>query len=341
MEDDEKMELRCRMCKSDKVGQISEIPGYRKGSRFAVRHCVNCNSSSAHPLTETHEEIESLYEGIYRQAERLPGYERYVRYSRKVTKHRDPLRFLARKDEAYWAVEHLLKDKNPETHKVLEIGSGLGYLTYAIRQAGFDVIGLDISQEAVNAATERYGQLFVCGSAQAYTSTSSSRFDSIVMTEVVEHVEDVYGLLRSAQLLLNPAGSIMITSPNKSSYPAGSIWKTELPPVHHWWLSEESVVAVCERLSMKVEFTNFASCRSLNLTSVPTNKKAGAEIVSVLDCDGNYVEQSGFLGKLKLWMYRSGASETACRFIYRVPGLRNRFLVGERRVSFAARISEC
>ena len=326
------------MCEASDSEIVGEVAGYIGGTRFLVNSCRVCDASSARPIDQARNEGPQLYEKIYAQADQLPGYERYVRFAKEVLKRSNPIQFLAQRDETYWAIQHYLKEKDPEAHKILEIGSGLGYLTYAIHKAGFDVVGLDISDEAVRAAVSRYGPLFTCGSAEDFLAKSEARFDSIILTEVVEHVADVYELLSSSRRLLKAGGSIVLTTPNKSSYPAGSVWRTELPPVHLWWFSEKSIAAVSKRLSMGVEFTDFTTCSSLNLTRVPGLGSQREAQDSVLDPSGRYLPPSGYVKRLKLWMYRSGISELASAIIYRVPAARRLFLTGERRVSLAARL---
>jgi len=108
----------------------------------------------------------------------VPGYERYAQYAEAVLKEPDPLGYLANCEDVYWAVEQYLQQKicmsNNPKYRILEVGSGLGYLTYAIARRGYDVIGLDVSAEAVRRAIERYGEMFVCANLADYSEAHKS-----------------------------------------------------------------------------------------------------------------------------------------------------------------------
>jgi hypothetical protein len=57
--------------------------------------------------------------------------------------------------------------------------------------------------------------------------------------------------------LLNPAGRLILTTPNRSHFPPGERWATDLPPVHLWWLSEPSLRAMARALDCSIEFVDF------------------------------------------------------------------------------------
>ena len=53
--------------------------------------------------------------------------------------------------------KHLLETENLPTGTMLVVGCGVGHDAAFFGQQGFDVIGIDITQEAVDLATEKYG----------------------------------------------------------------------------------------------------------------------------------------------------------------------------------------
>jgi SAM-dependent methyltransferase len=148
------------------------------------------------------------------------------------------------------------RERSRET-RILEAGSGLGYLTFALAQAGYDARGIDISGVAVDNAIATFGELFARADVVDYVAQRPRSFDVVVMTELVEHVPEFETLIDAGLKGLRPGGELLVTTPNKSSYAKDAIWATENPPVHLWWFSEDSMRAVASRLGCSVEFVDF------------------------------------------------------------------------------------
>ena len=51
---------------------------------------------------------------------------------------------------------------------------------------------------------------------------------------------------------------MLLTTPNKTNDPPGTIWNTENPPVHLWWFSETSLRFIAYRLAANIEFYDFS-----------------------------------------------------------------------------------
>ncbi|OFY63556.1 MAG: hypothetical protein A2V64_05840 [Bacteroidetes bacterium RBG_13_43_22] len=148
--------------------------------------------------------------------------------------------------------------------KILEIGSGLGYLTYSLIDAGYNVTGMDVSQTAVNQAINSYGDYYICEDLFEYSRLAPESFDIVILTEVVEHVNNPLKFIKLIFRLLKPGGRTIITTPNKSFYPQGVIWASDLPPVHCWWLSEDSMNYIAKKLDVNISFINFRDYYKMN-----------------------------------------------------------------------------
>jgi SAM-dependent methyltransferase len=162
---------------------------------------------------------------------------------------------------------------------ILEIGCGFGYLTYAVAKAGYNIIGLDISQEAVKNATLRYGNHYLCADLAEYVQEHKKQFDVIIMTELIEHTPDIKHFISIVNELVKDDGHIVLTTPNKSAFAGDVVWQTELPPIHLWWLSKNSVRELAKQIGRKAIFTDFSEFNKLNplrphrtLAGVPTVK---------------------------------------------------------------------
>ena len=197
---------------------------------------------------------------IYKHGPNVRWYDTYWKNAEMVKKSKNPLECLANSEATYWGVKESLKKiikKDLKSSKILEVGCGLGYLTYSLNKAGYNSIGLDISKEAVSNAIDNYGNPFVAADLYEYSNLHQNEFDVIIFTEVIEHLNDITSFMNCLVQLLKTNGKIILTTPNKSFFPKDVLWATDLPPVHNWWLSEESIVHIANKLNLSVSFFDF------------------------------------------------------------------------------------
>jgi len=217
--------------------------------------CDDCRLQFALPL----ESDSAVYEAIYRRPALVPGYDRYYDYARSAKRSPNPLDYLAESMEPYWAVRKAIAGL-PSGAKMLDIGSGLGYVAYALRRAGYDAVGLDISENAVAAARARFGDQYVVADLFAWSSDHPNTYDAVTLLEVIEHVENPIDWVRAAFRLVRPGGMLIISTPNRDYYPDGSVWATEAPPVHLWWFSEHSFARLTDGIGAQIEVVDFSAC---------------------------------------------------------------------------------
>jgi len=101
--------------------------------------------------------------------------------------------------------------------RVLDAGCGVGYGSQMLAVAGArSVVGVDISEEALDVAQKRYareGVQFLRADCQTMAGVKGP-FDVIVAFECLEHLQDVRGFLESVIRLLGPAGVFLCSTPN-------------------------------------------------------------------------------------------------------------------------------
>ena len=244
---------KCPLC-SRSVRVIAErTNGYQTGQQFTLMECEGCLASYASPLAVD----DALYGHIYENIRQVPGYNRYYHYATEVLRQRHALDYLSRQEESYWAVATHLKErrKRAASLKVLEVGCGLGYFTYACAKDGCSITGIDISATAVAWATEHYGPYYA-KKTLADLKAEGVRYDLVIMNQLIEHLPDVHPFLAEALDILADGGELLVTTPNKSAFP-GEQWETELPPVHLWWFSEESIRYLASSHGCAVSFVDF------------------------------------------------------------------------------------
>lgn len=254
--------LECRACSGVAECIFVGHPAFRAPATFDVYHCDSCDTRFAWPMQED----PSVYELIYGAAAAVPGYARYQRYAEHLRRHPDPLGFLAGREDVYWSIRKevaaIAADKSRPL-RILEVGSGFGYLTYALNKAGHTCQGIDVSERAVTAARRAFGDYYSVSSgdraAGLKAMSGGGGFDVIVATEVIEHVVDPREFLATAAHALAPDGRIILTTPNKDLYSQRLAWHTDPAPVHFWWFSATSIRRLAWSLGMNARFTDFSA----------------------------------------------------------------------------------
>lgn len=89
--------------------------------------------------------------------------------------------------------------------KVLDIGSGIGYLAYDMAKAGAMVIGIELSGKNVAKANRLYQDpnlKFIQG--DAWHDLPKENFDTVIMSNVLEHIDDRVKFIKKIQVELQP-----------------------------------------------------------------------------------------------------------------------------------------
>lgn len=92
-----------------------------------------------------------------------------------------------------------------EGEKVLDIGSGIGYLAYDLAKAGAHVTGIEISEKNIYKANKLYKHdnlKFILG--DAWKNLPKENFDTVVMSNVLEHIDDRVGFIKKVQKEIAP-----------------------------------------------------------------------------------------------------------------------------------------
>lgn len=107
------------------------------------------------------------------------------------------------------------KIENPQTVKVLEIGSGTGFLLSQIKQLGFDVLGIEPGKHCLYAKEKYDVDIIHDFFPTKYIDTS---FDIIIMTNVLEHIPEPSLFLKSLHTYLNKNGVLIISVPDEEPF---------------------------------------------------------------------------------------------------------------------------
>ncbi len=247
-------ETNCLLCGAPASEVHSSYTGYRQPQTFQIFSCSSCNTNFPLPRIDA----SGLYDVIYSQREKHPGYERYWGYARDVKVNSNPLGYLAKAEPTYFGVAEFLRTREiPKAARILEIGSGLGYLTYSLRKAGYAANAIDISTVAIEEAIRNFGDFYLNADLFEYSEGHHSVYDVVIATEAIEHVQRPIEYVKAMYDLVKSNGYVVLTSPNRSFFPKEMIWESSLPPIHCWWFGEESMKYIAKSLNATVEFIGF------------------------------------------------------------------------------------
>jgi ubiquinone biosynthesis O-methyltransferase len=124
-------------------------------------------------------------------------------------------------------LEHLVRYnyiKSDPSGKILDIGCGSGHGSAHLADKFLKVIGVDISEEALEYAKnnwQRDNVSFVVGDALSIPFEDNT-FDAIAAFEVFEHLTDWEKFLTELRRVLKPNGIVYISTPNKTLYSPGT-----------------------------------------------------------------------------------------------------------------------
>ncbi len=134
-------------------------------------------------------------------------------------------RYLPWLEEAAIGYEHLHRyayaTQFVQNKKVLDLACGEGYGSYLLAKTAISVVGIDIDENSIKHARNKYIKQnleFKAGSITEVPIVGESLFDVAVCFEALEHIEDHQKLLSEVKRLLTPDGVFIVSTPNKTVY---------------------------------------------------------------------------------------------------------------------------
>jgi 2-polyprenyl-3-methyl-5-hydroxy-6-metoxy-1,4-benzoquinol methylase len=233
----------CPVCGSDRIRKILDAKDYTvSGEFFAVYECAACSLR----FTQDVPDAESI--GPYYQSDN------YI-------SHTDTRKGLI--NRVYHIVrEYTLKQKRKllvevtgkTRGKVLDIGAGTGAFLNEMREAGWNITGLEPDPGARLMAKEKYNLEF--GEPTIlFSLPSEERYDAITLWHVLEHVHDLHTYISRIANLLNEGGKLVLALPNYTSSDAvkyGAHWAAYDVPRHLYHFSPAAVSNLLAQHGLKI-----------------------------------------------------------------------------------------
>lgn len=167
--------------------------------------------------------------------------------------------------------------------RILDVGCSTGVFLDAMREAGWDTLGVEIAPEAAAYARERFYLDVLPGQLLDHQLQSGS-FDAITFWDVLEHTFDPFENLLETNRLLKNGGIIALTIPHWESIDRkvfGQAWIGFDAPRHLYVFPRETLFSMLEASGFQLEkawtglggyYTLLASLRLWLKIHLPTHK---------------------------------------------------------------------
>ncbi|MFC1931504.1 class I SAM-dependent methyltransferase [Chloroflexota bacterium] len=107
------------------------------------------------------------------------------------------------------------RSKQSDRLKILELGCGIGAISFPLSSLGYQVVGVDIDSSSISECNNRNSfpnaRYLV---ADAETADLKEKFDVVIASEILEHCPHPYKVLETLGRHLRPDGIGIVTVPN-------------------------------------------------------------------------------------------------------------------------------
>lgn len=137
--------------------------------------------------------------------------------------------------EQFALLEDAIRSHAPKTTsplKILEVGCGPGYMTLELARGGYQVVGIDISPDCIDAArhfadvdpwqVERGGLTYIAADFFTTEELLAGSFDAVVFVGALHHFKDQQKIMRRVSNLLVKNGIILAHEPTRDRITEGN-----------------------------------------------------------------------------------------------------------------------
>jgi len=112
----------------------------------------------------------------------------------------------------YRKTREFLKKFFPNRGKLIELGSGFGYLLNFFKQDGWDVMGVEPLRGCCQFAESEF-EIKTIPKTIEEAALDENSVDVVLMMHVIEHVPDPYGTFKEVYRILKPGGYFILETP--------------------------------------------------------------------------------------------------------------------------------
>lgn len=193
------MQKRAKVRFRAKSGRPVESALGVETTEVLIYECPECG------LRFTPEPAESVLEEYYK-----------ANYHHQLARgHATESRIAAAKKEAQKRIEHF--NRFCPQGRVLDVGCSTGLFASSLRKCGYDVSGLDVSEEACAEARKFLGDNVYCGRIEDNKIIPECGFEAVTLLDVIEHFADPVEPLKAIHRCLKPGGVLLMRTPTLRS----------------------------------------------------------------------------------------------------------------------------
>jgi SAM-dependent methyltransferase len=215
--------MTCRICGSGNAQEIGEVEYY---FRFAwpIYDCARCGCRFTKHDESIYDWLHEQPESIYALYRKLADRARQLFEKRNLQGLRNEL---SQSSKYKFIIESV--ERSPKSSRLLEIGCSRGQLTSYFILAGYDILGTDVSREAVNAACAAFGNFFE--TSESTPIRQRGPYDVIYHAGMIGCVADPVGMTNKLMDMLRPGGRLLFNAPNVQACSLNAqLWIDASPP---------------------------------------------------------------------------------------------------------------
>ncbi len=231
----------CPVCDSLKFNKVLTANDYLvSGESFDIMECEKCTLRFTTPIPNE-DEIINYYES-----------DKYISHTKRVTSIFDLIYKIVRKftlRSKRKTVERILQK---QSGTLFDIGCGTGELLKVMKQAGWQITGLEENARAQKLAKTNTNSIIMN---QAEFFKGKQKYDVITLWHSLEHLHELDKYLNKISISLNANGVIMIAVPNYESFDAEYYkqdWAAYDVPRHLYHFSPKAMVMLMEKFNFKL-----------------------------------------------------------------------------------------
>lgn len=186
--------------------------------------------------------------------------------------------------------------------RVLDVGCGTGYGSAMVASRGREVVGIDVSEEAVAFARAKHRQDNVEFVAMPATELDfpNASFNAAYSIQVIEHVEDIETQLSEVVRILRPGGSFVVATPNRLTYSPNGLHNI----FHVREYDPEELRALLSSFFREVEITGLHAGLDLALRPEVQDYEFGARVKALRNALSDAPEE--LKGFVEEWLVEEG-----------------------------------
>lgn len=156
------------------------------------------------------------------------------------------------KREAMRTMERVQRFRQPPG-RLLDVGSGPGFLLWAAKQRGWEGVGVESSPDAVAWGRKELGVDLRVGDAEQLSLEGP--FDLIILSHILEHLRDPKKTLQAINPLLSRDSLVIASMPNWNGMLRrlmGTNWPLLAPQTHLWHFNSRTVNELFQRAGLRI-----------------------------------------------------------------------------------------